>query len=294
MPQLSGRAGFTLVELLVVIAIIGTLIGLLLPAVQSAQEAGRRMKCMNNLKQFGIALNAYHNDRGAFPVGNVAAADGNTGGWWGFHARLLPYMESNDIYKLCEPGFSYQGSCFDWIRNQPTGMSPATKIISQNKCPDDIRAGDIYHDQYAGDYGCGSYLGVMGTSRTAGDGILLHSNYQSAVTLAKVTDGAAHTLIMGERGISNLYFGWPYCGAGDPALNTGDGDNLLSTQNGLSDGMPDGAHDYHFWSYHLHLAQFICADGSGHVLSYDIDLPTFQGLSTRAGGENVQVPDAGK
>src|SRR6516165_1625984 len=115
MSQCSIRKpGFTLVELLVVIAIIGTLIALLLPAIQAARETGRRMTCLNNLKQWGVALNAYqeaHN--GVFPVGNVEPPDfygaKYSGGWWGFQARLLPYLEANDIYKLCERGYSYPG-----------------------------------------------------------------------------------------------------------------------------------------------------------------------------------------
>jgi prepilin-type N-terminal cleavage/methylation domain-containing protein len=310
-PRLRLRAGFTLIELLVVIAIIGTLIALLLPAIQSSRETGRRMQCLNNLKQWGLALNAYTDAYGAYPVGNVEPPNyfGGvyTGGWWGFQARLLPYLEAKNIYKLLEPGYAYRGECFQYIESLPATNNPALMILPCDKCPDDQLAGAVYTDMDGSKWACGNYLGVDGSAPWVRapfgsrqptfkptDGILLHSTINLPVRLAQVTDGAAHTLAMGERGISSQYYGWPYCGAGENAApqynNNGDGDNLLSTQAGLSPGLPDGNHDYHFWSYHTNLCQFITADGSGHVLAYDIDLPTFQALSTRAGGEIVQLP----
>jgi type II secretory pathway pseudopilin PulG len=276
------------VELLVVIAIIGILIGLLLPAIQAAREAGRRSQCLNNLKQCGIALLAYHDEHNAFPVGNVAGPvnNPNIGAYWGAQARILPYLEAKNVYGMLN--FTYNGRCFDWMKVQRSqNLNPAAMVPDTYKCPDDPLRNELSKDPVYGDYGCGNYLGVMGTTASAGDGILLHGNYNSAISLAKVTDGSSHTLIMGERAISNDLYGWPYCGAGGDPTQSGCGDNLMSTQIGLSPGLPDGNHNYHFWSYHPELAQFLWADGSAKPLTYELDHNVLQALATRAGGEKI-------
>ncbi len=117
------RRGFTLVELLVVIAIIGVMVGLLLPAVQAAREAARRMQCSNNLKQIGLATLNYESAYKVFPPGRMAP-DYSVGGvvqasytsypttlplgaWTGFrsvHTFILPFMEQNNIYDLIDFG----------------------------------------------------------------------------------------------------------------------------------------------------------------------------------------------
>ncbi|MFO0948974.1 MAG: DUF1559 domain-containing protein [Planctomycetota bacterium] len=103
--SLGAREAFTLLELLVVVAIIGVLMALLIPAVQSAIEASRRMQCQAKLKQLGVALHGYHDLHGVFP----AAADGGVGSvYFSFtgYGRLLPFLEQQAIYDLID----YNGS----------------------------------------------------------------------------------------------------------------------------------------------------------------------------------------
>jgi len=96
--HLRNRRGFTLVELLVVIAIIGVLVALLLPAVQQAREAARRMSCNNNLKQIGIALHNHHDAKLSFPPGGMQSGANGTPCYTTWTIEILPYIEQQAIY----------------------------------------------------------------------------------------------------------------------------------------------------------------------------------------------------
>jgi len=109
---LRKAKGFTLVELLVVITIIGMLMALLLPAIQSAREAGRRNTCANNIRQVQIALNGFHDSKRSFP--GYANVVGNKRASW--VVSLLPYFERNDLYQL-------------WQNNQPVDVSTMANSI---------------------------------------------------------------------------------------------------------------------------------------------------------------------
>ena len=98
MNVVRRRSAFTLVELLVVIAIIGILVALVLPAVQAAREAGRRMQCTNNLKQIGLALHNYHSLHDKFPPGRFVNPIDGQGRCFSAYAHLLPFLEADTLY----------------------------------------------------------------------------------------------------------------------------------------------------------------------------------------------------
>ncbi|HUP77812.1 MAG TPA: DUF1559 domain-containing protein [Pirellula sp.] len=117
----SSYFGFTLVELLVVIAIIGILVGLLLPAVQSAREAARRMQCSNNLKQLGLAIHNYESANKKLPAGRSPSGLST-------HAQLLPYLEQNAVYTLVNFGVAW---------DHATNTSARAVTVPTFNCPSD-------------------------------------------------------------------------------------------------------------------------------------------------------------
>jgi prepilin-type N-terminal cleavage/methylation domain-containing protein len=127
-----GRSGFTLVELLVVMAIIGILVALLLPAVQAAREAGRRMQCSNHLKQIALATHNFHDTfkklppgfLGTKPIGQMSGAAGQELGTLAF---ILPYLELENIRNQID-------ICFDpaWHPHDPKPPAPANTLLFYN------------------------------------------------------------------------------------------------------------------------------------------------------------------
>ncbi len=103
---MARRSGFSLIELLVATGILAVLVGLLLPAVQAAREAARRIQCVNNLKQIGLAVHNYESSNGCIPPGylsgpGVGFRDPGTGDWgpgWGWLTVLLPGVEQGNLY----------------------------------------------------------------------------------------------------------------------------------------------------------------------------------------------------
>ena len=152
-----NKSGFTLVELLVVIAIIGILVALLLPAVQAAREAARRMSCSNNLKQIGVAMHNYNDTFKTLPPGTLNAAsnrntmqpvlnDPRTGGVLNHtgHMLILPFMEQQPLhdqidFNICSSGFTGSGVGSVGVRGVwPNVNTPLMQtIIPTYLCPSD-------------------------------------------------------------------------------------------------------------------------------------------------------------
>jgi prepilin-type N-terminal cleavage/methylation domain-containing protein len=303
-----GRArGFTLVELLVVIAIIGVLVALLLPAVQAAREAARRMTCANNLKQLGLAMNNYVDTLKAFPIGVQIPQWGNrTIGNWGWAPAIMPQMELGNLAEQALYGKVPMTVALNNSTGQPlqamqqrinafrcpSGVNPASHLNTTFK----IEGKELALSNYVannGSYSFRSRLGNLAQDASVDTGFNNgmfaevgnnpNHNGPGLRRLAEVTDGTSNTILLGER--SWQTFKVDYSAAvvwgmlGHVAAAGADGDGYLfilgcGWVHLNSVAKPYNANPNHrrgFSSNHPGGAQFVLVDGSTHFLNENID-----------------------
>jgi prepilin-type N-terminal cleavage/methylation domain-containing protein/prepilin-type processing-associated H-X9-DG protein len=325
MSRHSSRA-FTLVELLVVIAIIGILIALLLPAIQAAREAARRMECQNHLKQLATACLVHESAHGYLPTGGwsyqyVGDPDRGFGkrqpGGWVY--GTLPFLEQESVHELgkgqtasakmpilvqqmrtpmpmqnCPSRRSSQGYTYG---NTHPMINVNTPVIS------DL----VARTDYAGNGGDTRGADPRPSSYTEGDkdsfwpdtsslnGLFFP---RSIVTLADVTDGTAHTFLVGEKYLMpDNYVNGLDAGDNQSMYQGYDVDTVRFTGTDSSTGLRPrqdtaGLVYYEaFGSVHPSVCNFAMVDGSARVVAYGIDLRTYRRMGNRMDGE---VIDAGK
>jgi prepilin-type N-terminal cleavage/methylation domain-containing protein/prepilin-type processing-associated H-X9-DG protein len=319
----TRRRAFSLIELLVVIAIIAILIGLLLPAVQKVRAAAERMRCVNHLKQIGLALHHYHDQNGTLPPAlaepvppNFVKVDYQ---WISWMVRILPYLEEPAMYKNMQDAYAKQGNApYPWDNPPHAGLGT---VMERYQCPSDGRE---YFAQYIPPQAATdmltltiaftAYQAVSGRNVRTYDGLIY---WNSSVKFLDVTDGLSNTLMVGERPPSaNMIFGWWYAGAGqwdhffNPVRNSGSAGvtlgaaevNLKSNEIPELDSCPNGPYafgpgsvlnpcdQFHFWSLHTNGSNFLFGDGAVRFLTYDTPQQLMIALSTRAGGEAASPP----
>ncbi len=198
------RGGFTLVELLVVIAIIGILVGLLLPAVQTAREAARRMSCQNNLKQIVLASHNYESANKQLPAAWRKPA--MTGDGWSAQARLLPYIEQLGLDSAISYAAGY-GAAVLYIDGQVRKVSSFR--VPTYQCPSEIRdeqrmgsdGPEHYPLTYA--YNAGIWFVFDPNNNTSGDGMFTAGRPRR---LRDCLDGLSNTLGFAEVKAWNPYY----------------------------------------------------------------------------------------
>jgi prepilin-type N-terminal cleavage/methylation domain-containing protein/prepilin-type processing-associated H-X9-DG protein len=314
-----GKPAFTLIELLVVIAIIAVLIGLLLPAVQAAREAARRMQCQNNLKQIGLALHGYHDVWQTFPPAYLArpVTGLELGAGWAWGTLVLPYLEQRPVYDAANFDFSF-GEVD--VRRGLLGLFENRTVmrisVSLFLCPSagggegpiDLGLGSAHVFGSPGQYIASAGWMDSTLSPIKGTGVLYPN---SRVAIGDVSDGTSATLLIGERSRNLADAAWsgvfgshaepaPLCTKlGWPVRSCVGLMFLLMGRTGpssdiVSGSIPVGNTPNHpgagpdaFWSRHPGGCQFLLCDGSVRFLKQTLTPQVFLALASRAGGEVI-------
>ena len=190
-----SRTAFTLIELLVVIAIIGVMVGLLLPAVQAAREAARRMQCSNHLKQIALAVHNYQSAFKKFPpsalVDLSVSSTGNNGSW-GVHGRILPFLEQGNVYEKVDLSIAWDDQqAIDGLKI-PTFACPTDPGSDQERVFDDGRP-TLYPTNYG--FNFGTWFVFDPATQRGGDGMFHPNNFFS---FRDCLDGTSNTLLVAE------------------------------------------------------------------------------------------------
>ncbi|MCC9604318.1 DUF1559 domain-containing protein [Blastopirellula sp. JC732] len=284
-PQ--ARAGFTLVELLVVIAIIGVLIALLLPAVQQAREAARRMSCSNNLKQIGLAMHNHHDTYGTLPCSRK-----DTYQTW--LVDLLPFIEQQNLYEK-----------WDFTKNIYHANNQAARETSVDAffCPsrrdgtelskDDVSDDTNYTIKGAvADYACNAGTNspdYFDSSTFNGVFLLLGRGATKGLGLRDVTDGTSNTFMVGEKHVHLDHFGEK--SYGDSVAYNGDhgqSNRYAGPSYSLARTKRDTSGSI-FGSYHPGVCQFVFVDGSVRNVNVTTSTTTLGRLAARNDGEVVTL-----
>jgi len=325
-----SRPGFTLVELLVVIAIIGILVALLLPAVQAAREAARRMQCTNNLKQLGLASHNYHDTYKVLPTGGLCTlrrgqcnaarierpgqqCNGHAGNWL---VLELPFLEQAAMYEDYKKQYRQNPSCALDECNEAN--SYARQIVPFARCPSNpasrinnltIRSIEaMSRGNYAACFGSGN-MRQSARNQNVG-GVPSGGAYgpQVEINLAAILDGTSNTVALSEVRYTTSTAGgtnadsrgvWAYYGMGSSSFSTG------YTPNSRTRDWIDRCRDQVMApcgnrnsataiagarSYHPGGVVAGIADASTRFIPETVDARVWRALGTRGGGESVQLP----
>ena len=284
------RRGFTLVELLVVITIVGTLISLLLPAVQGAREAARRIQCTNQLKQLGLALHSYHDTYRTFPPGWVDS--GNFG--WGWNVFVLPFLDQQPFYEQ----LNVNKKTLIQVNNNAATYPLLLTVIPSLRCPSDTAKDTGEQNVGAGanlrPVATSNYVGSRGffnmangdtsndpiVDNTLNNGVLYA---QSRVKYSDITDGTSNTFAIGEKNVDAANAATPplraACWAGDGRAQNG---NAVTS---CVRGKLNQGNQNNFASSHPGGANFAFCDGAVRFIS--------ENISSNSGGvDGTPIPAA--